>query len=177
LTQVNAKIPVRILQNALMFQPVPSEMSVGDTATTGVTEADRLSDQDGVDSDDSDFTDTEDINDDAEDQFPMELDDNDVDTLVDDLEMNLRRNNAGARSVLETDEPFIAVDDTGDQSNISTLEALSISEDDVLFPPETTSWELSESSFLSISHQATKRMTFHLSKAMMVPIWRMRSRK
>jgi hypothetical protein len=87
---------------------------------------------------DSDFSDSEHANDDAEDQFPMELDDidSDADTLVNDLEMNLHRTNASAHSVLETDEPFIAVDDTGD---------LSISEDDVLFPQETTTWELSES--------------------------------
>jgi len=94
---------------------------------------------------DSDFSDSEDADDDAEDQFPMELDDSDADTLVNDLEMNLHRTNASAHSVLETDEPFIAVDDTGDQSNISTLGDLSISEDDVLFPQETTTWELSES--------------------------------
>lgn len=147
------------LQNALMSHSMPSEMSVGDTATASIPNVDRLGDQDGIDLDDSDFTDTEDV-DDAEDQFPMELDDNDtdtLDTLVDDLEMNLRRDNASARSVLETDEPFVTVDDTGDQSNSSTLEDLSISEDDVLFLQETISWELSECSFLMISSHIRRR--------------------
>jgi hypothetical protein len=135
-----------------------SGTSVGDTTTADIPDADRLSHQDGMDSD-SDFSDSEHADDDAEDQFPMELDDidSDADTLVNDLEMNLHRTNASAHSVLETDEPFIAVDDTGDQSNISTLGDLSISEDDVLFPQETTTWELSESySFLSITQQMKK---------------------
>lgn len=117
------------------------------------TDANRSSQQGSFDLYDSDCTDTED----AEDQFPMEFGGDHTGALVDDLEMNLHCTNADARSVLETNEHFIVVDDADGQSNVSTLGDLSISEDDILFLQETTNWELGEfSSFSLITHCQNK---------------------
>lgn len=90
----------------------------------------------------------------------MEFTGDHTSALVDDLEVNLHCSDGDARSVLEANERFIAVDDADVQSNMSALGDLSVSEDDMLFPQETTNWVLGEFSSFSLTTHCQYKLHF-----------------